>query len=453
MKKTISSLWVLATTAFLTATSPASAGDTYVAPSVELKKLCAATQGKSGVIIGKKDLCEISTDGGNTWSAVATWAGWTLLVGLLACGGVLLRRRKIEQGIQSRKEAQEAEEIAVAKKLAELHTTNPPQDASYKEVSRVIGNVFWEKIEGMIKFFYKESIRIKFPHGGIPIEIVVRGDGRVWFFRNDQGYDKVGVWQGKSAQNIPVSFAEEILTSLKNGETHPPAFTDNPPVFDMWTFDAELDPLAEANVYIAYGRPAQAESILIKALETDPENIWIHLKLAEIYGWRGDRDEFYGAKETIRLITQETWQSWETLLNLEKQFFAQDTLRTPLQPTWLGNDSGDSAPFTLSHPESRIAELRDILAREDTSPEGRWEAAIEMLQIMTSDSSIHQDPENILLYAQYLKDRIRTGEAVIDSTWQWALDAIIGAIGSEKFQSLLTPEQQERAKQLLSASL
>ena len=35
----------------------------------------------------------------------------------------------------------------------------------------------------------------------------------------------------------------------------------------------EVDPVAEADVYIAYGRDAQAEEILKEALRTHPERI------------------------------------------------------------------------------------------------------------------------------------------------------------------------------------
>src|SRR5690606_20962547 len=45
----------------------------------------------------------------------------------------------------------------------------------------------------------------------------------------------------------------------------------------------EVDPIAEADVYIAYGREAQAEEILKEALKRQPERQAIRLKLMEIY--------------------------------------------------------------------------------------------------------------------------------------------------------------------------
>ncbi|MDO4970301.1 MAG: FimV/HubP family polar landmark protein, partial [Comamonadaceae bacterium] len=49
---------------------------------------------------------------------------------------------------------------------------------------------------------------------------------------------------------------------------------------------ADVDPVAEADVYLAYGRDVQAEEILKEALRTQPERTAIYVKLAEIYAKR-----------------------------------------------------------------------------------------------------------------------------------------------------------------------
>jgi pilus assembly protein FimV len=54
----------------------------------------------------------------------------------------------------------------------------------------------------------------------------------------------------------------------------------------------EVDPVAEADVYIAYGRDAQAEEILKEALRTHPERYPVRLKLLEIYAARKDQRAF-----------------------------------------------------------------------------------------------------------------------------------------------------------------
>ena len=61
----------------------------------------------------------------------------------------------------------------------------------------------------------------------------------------------------------------------------------------MGTIDSgEVDPVAEAEVYIAYGREAQAEEILREALQRDPLRPDVATKLAEISAMQGKRDSF-----------------------------------------------------------------------------------------------------------------------------------------------------------------
>ena len=54
----------------------------------------------------------------------------------------------------------------------------------------------------------------------------------------------------------------------------------------------EVDPIAEAEVYIAYGREAQAEEILREALKKQPDRQAIRLKLLEIFSGRKDAVAF-----------------------------------------------------------------------------------------------------------------------------------------------------------------
>lgn len=54
----------------------------------------------------------------------------------------------------------------------------------------------------------------------------------------------------------------------------------------------DVDPVAEADVYLAYGRDFQAEEILKEALRTNPSRVAVHAKLIEIYAKRGDLKAF-----------------------------------------------------------------------------------------------------------------------------------------------------------------
>ena len=50
----------------------------------------------------------------------------------------------------------------------------------------------------------------------------------------------------------------------------------------------DVDPVAEADVYLAYGRDLQAEEILKEAMRANPERLAIRTKLLEVYAKRRD---------------------------------------------------------------------------------------------------------------------------------------------------------------------
>ena len=54
----------------------------------------------------------------------------------------------------------------------------------------------------------------------------------------------------------------------------------------------DVDPIAEAEVYMAYGRDAQAEEILKDAIVKEPQRHELHVKLLEIYAARNDTSAF-----------------------------------------------------------------------------------------------------------------------------------------------------------------
>lgn len=87
-------------------------------------------------------------------------------------------------------------------------------------------------------------------------------------------------------------------------DTNDGAATGSSMVYSPSQLDAadDVDPVAEADVYLAYGRDLQAEEILKEALRTHAGRIAVHMKLLEIYAKRRDTQAFEGmAKEAFRL--------------------------------------------------------------------------------------------------------------------------------------------------------
>ncbi|WP_307720445.1 FimV/HubP family polar landmark protein [Massilia atriviolacea] len=72
----------------------------------------------------------------------------------------------------------------------------------------------------------------------------------------------------------------------------------------------EVDPVAEADVYIAYGRDAQAEEILKEALRTHPDRYPVRLKLLEIYAARKDQRAFESQASELYGLTKGQGDEW-----------------------------------------------------------------------------------------------------------------------------------------------
>lgn len=73
----------------------------------------------------------------------------------------------------------------------------------------------------------------------------------------------------------------------------------------------EVDPIAEADVYIAYGRDAQAEQILKEALAKDANRTAVHAKLLEIYANRKDTKAFEQTALKLKNLTNGAGPDWD----------------------------------------------------------------------------------------------------------------------------------------------
>lgn len=72
----------------------------------------------------------------------------------------------------------------------------------------------------------------------------------------------------------------------------------------------EVDPLAEAEVYIAYGRDGQAEEILKEALARNPNHEGAQLKLLEVYAARKDKVAFASLAAGFNKLTNGQGDNW-----------------------------------------------------------------------------------------------------------------------------------------------
>ncbi len=94
----------------------------------------------------------------------------------------------------------------------------------------------------------------------------------------------------------------------------------------------EVDPIAEAEVYIAYGRDVQAEEILREALQQSPERQAIRLKLLEICNTRQDVEGFRVIAEEMFAQTGGQGADWLQAAEMGRKLDPSNALYLSVAP-------------------------------------------------------------------------------------------------------------------------
>ncbi len=129
------------------------------------------------------------------------------------------------------------------------------------------------------------------------------------------------------------------------------------------TDETEVDPIAEADVYMAYGRDTQAEEILKEALVKDPSRQPIRVKLLEIYANRKDAKAFEAVAAEIHAATNGEGADWEKALAMGAQL-------EPENPLYSGKaDAGAVHAVTDTQGASQAEVVPDLVLDAGGAPE------------------------------------------------------------------------------------
>ena len=90
----------------------------------------------------------------------------------------------------------------------------------------------------------------------------------------------------------------------------------------------DVDPVAEADVYLAYGRDLQAEEILKEAQRSDPDRLAIRTKLLEVYAKRADLKTFETQARQLQGLTNGQGEDWAKAQELGRQIDPTNPLYT-----------------------------------------------------------------------------------------------------------------------------
>ncbi|MDM7941509.1 MAG: FimV/HubP family polar landmark protein [Hydrogenophaga sp.] len=145
--------------------------------------------------------------------------------------------------------------------------------------------------------------------------------------------------QRKGGANVDSSFLESRLqpdsffgsSGGQRIDTAESAASGSSMVYSPSQLDAagDVDPVAEADVYLAYGRDLQAEEILKEAMRSTPTRVAIHNKLLEIYAKRRDARAFEVVATEAFGLTQGQGPEWERACELGKELDPSNPLYQP----------------------------------------------------------------------------------------------------------------------------
>ena len=155
----------------------------------------------------------------------------------------------------------------------------------------------------------------------------------------------------------------------------------------------EVDPIAEADVYIAYGREAQAEEILKEALKRQQERQAIRLKLMEIYSGRKDAQSFEVMAREMYGMTGGQNEEWPKVATMGLALDPHNPLYSggSVQAAASNSSFGRAAAATSLAAASSAAAVGSMPARAGDTLTGKmpgYEAGREAPQPEPVDSAI-----------------------------------------------------------------
>ncbi|MCE4556083.1 FimV/HubP family polar landmark protein [Pelomonas cellulosilytica] len=153
----------------------------------------------------------------------------------------------------------------------------------------------------------------------------------------------------------------------------------------------DVDPVAEADVYLAYGRDLQAEEILKEALRANPTRLAIRLKLLEVYAKRRDTKGFEQLAVQLYAETKGAGEDWTKAQELGRTIDPDNPLYQPGGAPLLHDDHAErpepmnasTLPQTALPPSAKAAAAHlgtEALSRgvSDPGPASGFDLALDL---------------------------------------------------------------------------
>jgi hypothetical protein len=145
-------------------------------------------------------------------------------------------------------------------------------------------------------------------------------------------------------------------------------------LMQMMEVRKEMNPLTEAEVYLAFGRDKDAEALMLDAIRKSPMKLGYRIKLAEIYAQRRDTVSFQITAAKLKLMTDASGPVWSHICDMGRRI-------DPRNPDYrsVGGTTAESADFVARHLDGGLPAFEDTqpvslppwMAQEPAAPASR----------------------------------------------------------------------------------
>ena len=224
----------------------------------------------------------------------------------------------------------------------------------------------------------------------------------------------------------------------------------------------EVDPIAEAEVYLAYGRDAQAEEILKEALKKDPQRQEIYLKLLEIHAQHNKPSAFETVASELFAVSQGHGDVWVKALALGRQLdpanpmFSEGGASTHAASTADGPTHVDTTS-TAKKPEATLDRMidEDITiqpsqgAAKARASDGTV-AANEKVEAKADNSATPHEPPKTEHATNVLAGAMVANKSTIDTKLSGLADKVPATAEAPRFDLDFHLDESERPSPLKS---
>lgn len=186
----------------------------------------------------------------------------------------------------------------------------------------------------------------------------------------------------------------------------------------------DVDPIAEAEVYMAYGRDAQAEEILKDAISKEPKRYELHLKLLEMYAARKDTSAFEAIAGELYTTLGADDPTWAKVAAIGAEM-------EPGNPLYNVSKSATLAALVTGKPEDVAATPEDAAAKDNA-----LDFSFNNDEVITASQPVSEDANSVVMQSFAAAEDVGQDLSFDLGSLDDGAKVAVGNEGSETIQSV-----------------